>query len=66
MYYVDKNGNSTAVARLGSSKGWHNGRSVSLDDLLIRGNLFWAIGTANGYWYDVSQFRVTYTATYLR
>jgi len=66
MFYYDDSGNPTATARLGASRAWHRGRSVDLDDLLIRGNLFWAAFTANGFWYDVQKFRVSYTATYLR
>ena len=65
MFYYDKNG-ATAQKRLGSAMQWHSGRKVPLTKFLNRGSFFWAVGTANGFWYDVHQFKVTYTVTYLR
>ena len=67
LTYYKKPGDATTRAwRLGSAWGWHSGGSLDLDDLLIRGKLYWAVYTLNGYWYDVRQFRVSYTVTRLR
>ena len=37
-----------------------------MEPFLIRGRLVWVVGTANGNWYDVKQFKITYTVTVLR
>ena len=65
-YFEDSGDTTTRAWRLGGAWGWHSGGSVDLDKLLIRGKLYWAIYTLNGYWYDVQQFRVSYTVTRLR
>ena len=65
MFYYDKSG-ATAQQRLGSAVQWHSGHKVALENFINRGNFFWAVGTANGYWYDIRQFKVTYTVTFLR
>ncbi|MFL6071090.1 MAG: hypothetical protein ACJ72Y_07375, partial [Actinomycetes bacterium] len=65
IFYYDKSG-GTVQKRLGSAIQWHSGQKVALEEFLIRGNFFWAVGTANGFWYDVRQFKVSYTVTLLR
>jgi hypothetical protein len=66
MFAYSKAGDAVSLTRLGGPTKWRTCKSFRLDGMLIRGNLYWATYTANGYWYDVDKFKVTYTATYLR
>jgi hypothetical protein len=61
-------GNETVGARqtLGTGLGWHKGDRVSLKSYLIGSKLLWFVGTANGNWYDIKEFKISYTITVLR
>lgn len=66
MFYVTSDGDTAARSRLDSATAWYTGDRVKLAPFIIKGRIIWFVGTANGLWYDVRQFRVTYTVTLLR
>lgn len=66
LLYVKANGNVGARQTLGTGLGWHSGDRVDLKSYLIGSKLLWFVGTANGNWYDIKEFKVTYTVWVLR
>lgn len=64
--YVKSNGHFGKGRRLSTSVGWHSGPSVSLKTSMIQGSVFWGVGTIRGAWYDVKEFRITYSYYALR
>jgi len=67
MFNVLPSGNLGATTRVGGSKGWTAGDSVSLEKYLIGGSyLSWVILTGGGNSYDAIKFKVQYTVTVLQ
>ncbi len=55
-----------ATKKLGTSPGWYGVKGLGIDKYLKKGRLRWAVGTSNGNWYDVKEFRIAYTYFVLR
>lgn len=55
------NGEVGATTRLGTAPGWYGVKGLSLAKYARGGRLRWVVGTANGNWYDVKEYRVVYT-----
>jgi FlgD Ig-like domain/Bacterial Ig domain len=68
ILYVKKNQTWGARQGLSTSLGWHAGDRVKMDPYLIGkgGKLVWAVATLNGNWYDIKEFKISYTVTVLR
>ncbi len=64
--YVTSQGNIGATRGVSSDLGWHAGPNVSLDKYLHKGTVTWVFATVKGDWYDVKEFRVTYSYFVLR
>ena len=68
ILYIKKNETWGAKQTLSGSLGWHRGDRVKMDPYLIgkRGKLVWAVATVNGNFYDIKEFKISYTVSVLR
>jgi hypothetical protein len=66
IIYIQRNETLGARQTLGTGLGWHNGDRVKLKSYLIGSRLLWFVGTANGNWYDIKEFKISYTVWVLR
>ncbi len=66
MLTIKSNDGIGAKKRLGTSAGWYGVKGLDVDKYLKKGKLRWAVGTTNGNWYDVKEFRIAYTYFVLR
>lgn len=66
ILYVKANGNFGAARKVSSSLGWHGGPKASLSKYVYRGGFRWVFATVGGSWYDVKEFRLTYSYYVLR
>lgn len=58
---IRTNGKLGATARLGTAPGWYGVRGLKLAKYAKGARLRWLVGTVNGNWYDVKEFRISYT-----
>ena len=68
ILYVKNNETWGARQTLSGSLGWHRGDRVKMDPYLIGkgGKLLWAVATVNGNFYDIKEFKISYTVSVLR
>lgn len=66
MLTIKSNDGIGAKKKLGTSLGWYGVKGLDVDKYLKKGKLRWAVGTTNGNWYDVKEFRIRYTYFVLR
>lgn len=66
MLSLKSDGDIGATAKLGTSPGWYGVKGIDLDTYARGGRLRWFVGTAKGNWYDVKEFKVSYTYYVLR
>lgn len=66
MLSLKANGDIGATAQLGTSPGWYGVKGIDLDTYARGGRLRWFVGTAKGNWYDVKEFKVSYSYFVLR
>jgi hypothetical protein len=66
ILYIKSNETLGARQGLGTGLGWHKGDREALSKYLFGTRLVWYVGTANGNWYDIKEFKITYTVTVLR
>jgi hypothetical protein len=64
--YVTPAGKIKAARQIGQSLSWHRGPTASLSPFVNGRAFIWLVATANGSWYNVGSFRVTYSYFVLR
>lgn len=66
VLYVKSNTEYGHGAKIGTGLGWHGSGKVNLNQYLLRHGLYWTVATQSGNWYDVKEFRVSFTYSVLR